>query len=388
MWNISEIKEKKAKVIQKIKNCSDPVEKEKLQITLSSYISMLDNSGSIRYTKFYNLMDKITNGNFTLIKPSTKFIIKGENIIIDKMGFIDEEYLAFLIELTKNVAKTKSVIEDPSSLQFSTINYSNEELVNISKAFYSYLGDKEIYNYAIRNLDDPTSLNFSTSFASYSEDSDGITCYDYIYNKAYCATVRSNKLWDLQANNHEIMHSIDFYMQPKLPTQNYYGFHEIPTYTIDYLFINYLDTIGIDKEEVQLLRIDKDDYLQWLAFKIDNQIQKKLCLLCQKNNITGLGTLYSFKEYTEKDVIKILDPYLLKDLLELESGIIAYGLYKQFKENYELGLQNLKTIMKTPLPKTVKPDFSNIGLPDEALKDLSLEIGNYSREYNTGKRKR
>ena len=50
MWNIEEIKTKKRKVIERLKKCNDEKEKETLSTTLASYICMLENSGTIRYT--------------------------------------------------------------------------------------------------------------------------------------------------------------------------------------------------------------------------------------------------------------------------------------------------------------------------------------------------
>lgn len=79
--------------------------------------------------------------------------------------------------------------------------------------------------------------------------------------------------------------------------------------------------------------------------------------------------------------MEIITPDILKNLLEIQSGVMAYGLNKQFEENYELGLKNLKTFMKTIIPKDKRPNFSKIGLTENELINLSFEIGNYSRKY-------
>lgn len=67
----------------------------------------------------------------------------------------------------------------------------------------------------------------------------------------------------------------------------------------------------------------------------------------------------------------------MKHLLELESGVIAYGLYQQAKGSKEIGIDNLKQLMKFPLQKDKKPDFSNIGLTNEMILELSSSIGHY-----------
>ena len=76
---------------------------------------------------------------------------------------------------------------------------------------------------------------------------------------------------------------------------------------------------------------------------------------------------------------------IIRNLLELESGIISYGIYKRICMDYNMGLNNLKSIMSTALPKDKKPDFSNIGLPDQALLNLSKEIGSYSKDHEIDK---
>lgn len=76
---------------------------------------------------------------------------------------------------------------------------------------------------------------------------------------------------------------------------------------------------------------------------------------------------------------------LVRHLLELESGIISYGIYKQICIDYNIGLNNLKIIIKNTLPKDKKPDFSNINLPDQVLLELSKEIGSYSKKHKISK---
>lgn len=377
MWDIKEIKNKKNKIIKELRSCNDNKRSEKLKITLAGYVSMLDNSGTIRYTKFYNLMDKITRGQFTLIKPSTKLIIKGEELINESKDYMDLDYLSFLLELVKNISNTKAVVYDDEKDSFKRFNFSNDDLVKISKLFYLNLGDQEIYECAKKIIEDELALNFTNEYVDNLKHALGITFYDYIDNRAYCTTIRNNNLFDLQANNHEIMHATDFYMKPKVPTENYYGFHEVPTYFIDYLFIDYLENLQIDSNEVQKLRLEKDHYLQNLAintdFLIRNQLAKKK------------GTICYFGEIIPVEVMEIMNTNILKNLLEIESGVISYGLSKQFEGDNELGIKNLKTFMKTMIPKDKRPNFSIIGLNDKKLLELSLEIGSYSKKYETTK---
>ena len=87
------------------------------------------------------------------------------------------------------------------------------------------------------------------------------------------------------------------------------------------------------------------------------------------------------KKHTTKDIMEILNPDIVKNLLEIESGVIAFGLYQQMKENRQVGLDNLKQFMKSLIAKDKRPNFECIGLSDEKILELSKMIGTYSKEH-------
>ena len=160
-------------------------------------------------------------------------------------------------------------------------------------------------------------------------------------------------------------------MKKKVPSENYYGFHEVSTYTIDYLFIDYLEENGLDSNEVQILRKQKDNYLHSLATITQTQIK------------TQLMRKYGFKNSTNptiEQIREILNPQLKKQLLEIQSGVMAYGLKEQIKENREYGILHLKEFMKSIIPKEQTPDFSYIGLSNYELLQYGEQIGNYSMQ--------
>ena len=80
------------------------------------------------------------------------------------------------------------------------------------------------------------------------------------------------------------------------------------------------------------------------------------------------------------DIREILSPELTKQLLELEAGVVSYGLYNQIKMNKQRGLDNLKKFMQNILPKSQTPNFSFIDLDNETLLKLSKQIGTYSKD--------
>lgn len=371
MWDLKNINDNKKEILTKLKTCEDKKEKERLELTLATYICMLNNSGAIRYTKFYNFIEQVTKGKFSLMSPRNKLIIKGEKIISDSKDYLDENYLAFLLQIATNISKTQDVIEDESEIKFDSLNLSNEELIKISKLFYFELGDQEIYEASKKLLDSEDALNVSQSFISDMKLANGLTFNDYVFNKSYCTIIRENNIFDIQVLNHEVMHGIDFYVQPKIPTDNYYGFHEVPTYTIDYILIDYLENFGLDSQEIQKMRLKKDSYIQSLA---------SLTLLQIKNEIARKKGIGYMKGYSTSDVMEVINPIILKQLLEIESGIIAFGLSKQYRVDNNLAITNLKQFMKQIIPKDKRPDFSHLGMNDETLMELSMEFGTYSLE--------
>lgn len=363
MWNIKEIKEKKNYVAERLKNCNNPKEREVLQLSLISYLALLDNSGTLRYTAFYNAMDKITQNKFSEKKEQENAQIEQELFFKDG-AVISDDYLQFLLNICNNIAETTYVDFDKSYI--STLNTDYESILNMSHNFYRNLGDSEILEKAEKLLNDESSINISKMSRRGMADCSGLTFNDYLFGKAYINLTKQNNLFDYQVANHEVMHGIDFYMQNKIPSENYYGFHEVSTYTIDYLFIDYLESIGIDANEVKKLRMKKDNYLQELAKLTQTQIKG------------GLIRNKKYKNPTIEDIRKVLHPQLIKQLLELQSGVISYGLYSQIKIDKQQGLDNLKSFIKKIIPKSQTPDFSFIGLDNQTILDLSKQIGIYS----------
>lgn len=360
MWNLAQIREKKKYVECRLKNVNDEKEKEKLELSLITYMSLLDNSGTLRYTKFYNLLDKI-NTNYSL-KREYKYAIMETDLFFKDKPKLDDNYIKFLIDICYNVSETS---EDFIESDFTFYKSSYENLINVSMEFYKSLGDEEILEKASSILSDKSSINVSNVHRNGMNDRYGQTFNDYVFDKSYISIVPNNSIFDYQVLNHEVMHGINFYTKEKVPSENYYGFHEIPTYTIDYLFIDYLKKIGFDEEEVNKLKVQKDNYIYSLACITKMQLETELI----RNK--------TYRDYNVQDIKNVLSPLLIKQLLEVESGVIAYGLYNQIKSDNNL--DNLKSVMKTILSKNEIPNFNFIGLYNETLLDLSKKIGSYSQ---------
>ncbi len=373
MWNLKDINSKKSYVTERLKNCSNPKEKEILELSLISYLALLDNSGVLRYTGFYNTMDKITQNRFSERREQDSVQLEID-LFFKNAAVIDDEYLQFLLDIGNNIAETSPIDFDDRDIRTFETDY--ESILNVTHNFYRDLGDQEILEKAEKILNDESSINVSKIARRGMADCSGLTFNDYLFGKSYINLTKKNNLFDYQVLNHEVMHGIDFYMQKKVPSENYYGFHEVPTYTIDYLFIDYLESKGMDINEVQKLRVQKDNYLQALAKLTQTQIK---------------GALIRNKKYNDStisDIKEILNPQLIKQLLELESGVISYGLYTQMQIDKEQGLSNLKSFMKNIIPKAKTPDFSFINLDNQTIMDLSKQIGTYSMSNDINKQEK
>ena len=365
-WNLDEVKKKQQYLLERLKNCPNITEKECIELSLVSNISILSNSGSLFHTKFYNFMDRLTKDKFSLSRQS-KYIEMEKRLLFDNASYIDETYLQFLLTLANNIAS--DIEEETPMYEF---NIDDEQMINVSKKFYETLDISQFKQLSMKILSDSSSINITSSSRSGFENFGGITYNDYIFNKSYINVQKTNTLFDFQVLNHEVMHGIDFYTHPKIPSKNYFGFHEIPTYTVDYLFLDFLESIGFDKGQVDILRQRKLNYLSGLA---------QVTLLQLKTQLIRTKGLKASIAPNIAMIKETITPQILKQLLEIESGLISYGLKRQIEYDKSKGLSNLLTIMNNDIPNNRKPDFTNVGLSDENLLQLSLEYRNNLSEY-------
>lgn len=360
-WNLADINKKKKYITERLKNHIDPKEKEKLQITLISYVCMLNASGSLRYTGISNLLDRITKGKYSLDK-NKEYVEMEQNLVNNSTDYINEEYLTQLIQTSRNL--TVSEIEGEPI--FNQLNLSEEQIVNISKSFYEEVGNQDINENALKQLNSPNRINFYTTTKIGQEEYNGMHFSDLIFGGSYCAVKQTGTIYDVQALNHEIMHSVDSSINEKTISDNYYGFHEVPAYTIDYLMFDYLEKNGFTPEEVKKLREKRNLSMQNMASLSLTKIYSRLL------HTKGLK---SASEFNVKDIMECITMQEMKWLLEVQSYVMAYGLSLQVFNNKEQGIANLNQFMKSNISKDNIPNFSHIGLSQETILQLSKDLG-------------
>ncbi len=359
-WNTSEIEERIRYVKERLNRTHDQKEIEKLNVTLLTYLSMLDNSGTLRYTRYTNIMDKITNDSY-VIKRNNETKRMENSIIASNIGEFDENYINFLLELCKNAVNNRNSYDE--YILFTPQEYSNIELVNISKKFYDNLDDSEITEKANIVFNKPQNINFTTLFRTSSKDYNGINYNDYIFKESFITIKKEDTIMDILTTNHEIGHAINFaFNYDKLFENTYGGFAEVPTYTIDYLMLDFMEELGFNQEEINKLRERKENSLYNLAKYTLNMI---------KGRMLRSNGMEKYNNFTSEDVKNNLRLIERKNLLEIESIYIAKELYNQIKENKEEGLNKLKEFMKKPTNRSDKPDFSSIGITDEMILECS-----------------
>lgn len=329
-------------------------ERERIKHTILAYYAILDSSDNIYNTTIRPFLDKITNGKYSERRES-KLLCKTGELTLDKddYGLLTKEYLEKLIKFSKEIEKPQV-----ESTKFNSMEFSDEELKNIALAFFKSI-DSEMLKSTDKILSTPSLINISDYRSA--NNIDGTTYYDYIASVPYIIISRNHTIEDAQVFVHELMHANDFLMQPKYFDSNYYGFHETPSYCCDLLFADFMELIGVNKDEVNKIRTERINYIRGLAHQALSQIRAKVGR--EKFGANDIDAIYN-----------VIDESILKKLLEVESGIMAIGLYTQISHDKNHGVNNLKTFMKSLISKNETPNFSYIGLDDEALMSVCSNI--------------
>lgn len=183
----------------------------------SNYKVDVSSDGLDAYNKIIEECNNL-NQNLTTLNDFAKPIIR-------------DYYLCFLLNLVQNLKSIKVIYSDDRK-ELSYYKFSEHKAVSTSYQFYSFLEDDDIVDIAGAILSNHSHYEFKSKLGNFKELA-GLMVGDYYFNKPYIYCTTNNNLFTYQVFNHEIMHGIDFYMNPKLKNSILGGFTEIPTYTID-----------------------------------------------------------------------------------------------------------------------------------------------------------
>lgn len=368
MWDIDKIKQQKKYCLKKLSSNNLTSEEEiKLKLTILSYINMLDSSGTFQKTFFPKIIDLITNGKYQLYKEN-----KYKQLLhVNTSGSVTYDELVFLITLLKKLVTNEI---DYEHIEFDKFNINSDELLYIANKYYKDFLDDDISNIALNVLNDHTNINFTKNIR-YKKDYLGGNMYmDYIFNNTYINIYEHQDINDYNSIVHETMHCVDYLFKSKNPTKYHKVLNEIPGYTSDFLFMDYLENITFNEIELNKL-IKQKVFTNYSLFNNTfNAIKQNYY---NKNRI-------EMTEYSPMELIlESLTPEILSNLIEIKSIIISYGLYLQIKEDPQNGLDNFKKYMLNGKPIESDLSFDDIQLSNQKLLDIAEQYMNYSKNITS-----
>lgn len=358
MISRDEIKIKERYILEEISKNTDKKELEKLKHSLRTYL-VIDNLFSKDY-RLSILIDNLISKHYKLTVECNNLNKKLTTINDFVKPIISDEYLHFLLKLVENLKSIKVIYSDDNK-ELSYYKFSEYKAISTSYQFYSFLDDDELIDNASVILSNSSHYEFRSKLGDFKEIT-GFMVGDYYFKKSYIYCTNKNNLFTYQTFNHEIMHGINFYMRPKLKNNLSRYFMEIPTYTIDYLFLDFLEQNNYNINDINALRRKKYDYIKNIA----NNISLKMSYLLQLR--------YKRTNFKYENFYFEIANMLNDNLFELLSCILAEGLYRQILVNKKQGLINLKEIMKHEFLNDMPPDFSFINLNNDKLIQISSNM--------------
>ena len=143
MLNKREILDKKKYIIERLKRNISISEKEKLESTLISLKLLEANNDKLQSNKLSKFIEEKLKGR-SFLKPSAKFKAIINDVAQTYSSPINNEYLAFLIQIAENLAKIK-VFYDDDITELKPFQIADENVINLSKKFYEKLKDKKYF---------------------------------------------------------------------------------------------------------------------------------------------------------------------------------------------------------------------------------------------------
>ena len=146
--------------------------------------------------------------------------------------------------------------------------------------------------------------------------------------------------------------------------------NEIPGYTSDFLFLNYLENISFNRTELEKLKKQKIYTIYALINNTFNKI---------KENYYNMYNL-EMTEYSSPEMIRnSLNPYIISSLIEIKSIMVSYGLYLQIYENPSKGFANFKKYMQEGKPIDSGFEFDFIDISNKQIMLIANNFIEYSQ---------
>lgn len=288
-------------------------------------------------------------------------ILKTIKIDIPK---ISDEYIYFLIELLNNLTRIKIDYSNDCK-ELSYYPFKSYSIISTSYLFYNYLNDIDFLDISGNILGNSSHYDFKDKiFSNGITKIAGTTKYDYYFNKPYFICEKSNNLSVYQVFNHEMMHAIELYISPKKRLMSSV-FREISPYTMDHLFLDFLEQNNYNINDVNALRRRQYAYVKGLSCYVLNNLFNRF--ECKYGEISDDTINY-------ENIRSILTTEMLRRMFEIVSCVVAEGLYRQILVNKKQGLTNLKSLIMNYNFEDDVPDFSFVGLSNKKLIKISEKM--------------
>ena len=357
-WNLKEIISRIKYVRGRLKVSDNVQERKRLFSSLLVYYEML----GITYNNKKRVL-KFDIENYLISKD--KLFKNFDNAFDDfSYSYVDNDYIDFLLELVLTIYNDSdgNIMNEKDEIEFLNSDFSDDNIIFIINCFYKAL-DKELSNFAnIILSNNKENIEFNDYKEEYNIDDYCLYGYNFMdstYKDSFIICFLQHNFNDIITLAHEVMHGIhanyiDFYN-----IDTYYGFAEVTPIVIEMLLCDYLEKDSFDKNEIDKIRKDS-------LYSFIGDVSKVVKLITNNDRDNNGNYLVDFDEISGACHI---------DLLDIESYIVAYGLYKQITYNKEIGINNLKLFMKTKLSPNEIPNFDFIDLNNDKLLELASELG-------------
>lgn len=325
-----DIRKKRAYLQKRLKVTNDSIEKKTIAFSISSYLQIEYSLSKLNY-----VVDKIgkvvLKRDFLLEKsaPYLEILSSSWNYYLEDL---DLDYVSSLIDILSE----KNYFTVPS-----TLNVTNDDLIDIAKQFYQESFEGEIKDKGLELLNSSSILFPSVGF--YFSNIIGKNYTDPYFGDTYSFIKRQNNDIDLVTVPHEVFHGIEFKLNPQNVLNSVSECSEAGTYAIEFIFYDFLEqlygSVGSSLKKIALFQIGFD------------------------------ASLLEEKKFSDTQ-----DGYSVSNFLYLESIIVGYGIYLLYKEDRKSGEEKLMEFLNCNFSRNKIPDYSTLGFSKEKILSLAEQM--------------
>jgi hypothetical protein len=293
-----------------------------------------------------------------------------------------KNYFEYLLNISKQIIKISNYYEKPN---YKKIKLTNDELYEDTLNFYKKV-DKEFgeifeKTYSNKNLIDIRQINERQNGYQ------GMCYFDNYYKIPYFYVTRDNTIYDIYNFRHESNHGIANIINNDISDNNsfYRSFlNEVNTYFIELISNDELEKQKYSKKDITLFQNEKinnvhNNFSFLYIGLILNQIEYKNIMSELKDNIYFTLNTKTILDI-DKFIINLLSDNIYKYITYSISFLIALDLYKQYQQDQEKAIYNVKKVMAYK-KEDFKPFLNSININLDDYYELK-SYKQYTEEIN------